>query len=87
MERQDVFAQIEAELLRALKKWGGTTADDRLGRLTWLRLIDEHRIRATRYDIGADEYRHELVVIAALALAGLEAHDRRKEESCDDDVP
>lgn len=78
MSRDDVLAQIEAELARAIDKWGGASADDRLDRLTWLRLVDEHRIRATRHGIGTDEYRHELVVIAALAIAAIEAHDRRR---------
>jgi hypothetical protein len=81
MKRTDVFAQIEGELLRAAEKWGGPSSDDRLDRLTWLRLIDEHRIRATRHGTGSDEYRHELVVIAALVIAAIEAHDRRDDES------
>jgi len=78
MKRADVIAQIEAELVSAAEKWGGPSSDDRLDRLTWLRLLDEHRIRATRHGAGDDEYRHELVVIAALAIAALEAHDRRQ---------
>jgi len=74
-----VISQIEIELSRAAEKWGGPTSDDRLDRLTWLRLLDEHRIRATRYGASSDEYRHELVVIAALAVAAIEAHDRRRD--------
>lgn len=75
--RDEIIAQVEAELSRAREKWGGATSDDRLNRLTWLRLVDEHRIRATRHGASADAYRHELVVIAALAIAAIEAHDRR----------
>lgn len=78
MKRADVIAQIEAELSRASQKWGGPSSDDRLDRLTWLRLVDEHRIRATRHGTDADEYRHEMVVIAALAIAAIEALDRRR---------
>ena len=76
MRRSDVLAQIEAEFDRAAEKWGGPSSDDRRDRLTWLRLIDEHRLRATRYGANSDEYRHELVVIAALTVAAIEAHDR-----------
>lgn len=83
MTRADVIAQIDAEIERAAAKWGGSSNDDRLDRLTWLRLVDEHRIRATRYGASSDEYRHELVVIAALAVAAIEAHDRRR-DLCDD---
>lgn len=81
MTRADVIAQIDAEIERAAAKWGGSTNDDRLNRLTWLRLIDEHRIRATRHGTGADEHRHELVVIAALAISAIEALDRRRDEA------
>lgn len=84
VNRVDVIAQIEAELARAIQKWGGPEADDRLERLTWLRLLDEHRIRATRYGASNDEYRHELVVIAALAIAAIEAHDRTRAQPDDD---
>lgn len=84
MKRSDVLAQIEAELDRAVEKWGGATADDRLDRLTWLRLLDEHRIRATRYGASDDEYRHELIVIAALAIAAIEARDRRAQREAED---
>jgi hypothetical protein len=80
VKRSDVIEQIEAELASACEKWGGPSADDRLGRLAWLRLLDEHRIRATRHGAGDDEYRHELVVIAALAIAAIEAHDRKQEQ-------
>jgi hypothetical protein len=76
-----VIEQIVIELERAIDKWGGEEADDKLQRLAWLRLIDEHRIRATRHSAGADEYRHELVVIAAVAIAGIEAHDRKRESA------
>lgn len=79
MSRSDVIAQIDAEINRASEKWGGPTSDDRLDRLTWLRLLDEHRIRATKHGTGPDEYRHELVVIAALAITAIEAHDRRRD--------
>jgi hypothetical protein len=75
--RAEILAQIDAELERAAEKWGATR-DDRLDRLTWLKLVDEHRIRATRYGTSGDDYRHELVVIAALAIAAIEAHDRRE---------
>lgn len=80
MKREDLFAQIETELERAAEKWGGPDSDDRLDRLTWLRLVDEHRIRATRHGASDDAYRHEMVVIAALAIAAIEALDRRRSE-------
>lgn len=84
MKRDELLAQIEAEQRRASEKWGGPAYDDRVERLTWLRLLDEHRIRATRHGAGADEYRHELVVIAALAISAIEALDRRQKQPPDE---
>jgi hypothetical protein len=74
--RAEVVGQIEAELARAAEQWSAA-GDDPFSRLTWLKLLDEHRIRATRYGTIGDDYRYELVVIAALAIAAIEAHDAR----------
>jgi len=75
--RETIYAQIEAERLRQIKKWGDADRDDhRPGR--WLRLIAEHRDRAIRDKRRPDAFRHQLVVIAALCVAAVEAHDRRQ---------
>jgi hypothetical protein len=76
----ELIEEIEATLAQEAEALGNPTGDDRLDRLTWLRLIDEHRIHATRYGASDEEYRRELVAIAALAVAAIEACDRSREE-------
>ena len=77
--RPELIEEIEAVLEREAEALGND-GDDRLDRLTRLRLIDEHRIDATRYGASDEEYRRELVTIAAIAVAAIEAHDRSHEE-------
>ena len=78
--RPELIEEIEAALAQEAEALCNPTGDDRLDRLTWLRLIDEHRIHATRYDASDEEYRRGLVTIAALAVAAIDAHDRSREE-------
>lgn len=77
--RAGLLAQLVPQVARVAQQWKGTEDGDALGRLTWLRLIDEHRIRATRHGVSDDEYRRYLVEIAATAIAAIEALDRRHE--------
>lgn len=78
--RPELIEEIEAVLEQEAEALGNPTSDDRLDRLTWLRLIDEHRIYATQYGASDEEYRRELVTIVALSVAAIEAHDRSHEE-------
>ena len=77
--RADLVAQIAADVTRMTLEWRDAEDGDRADRLTWLRLLDERRIRATRHGIGDDAYRSDLVRIAALAIAAIETLDRKRE--------
>lgn len=82
-----VFKQIAVERERQDRQWGGHDHDDEHERPHWLNFIDEHKARAkkaisrqtgqreARPDL--DEYRKQLVEIAALAIAAIESHDRK----------
>lgn len=75
-----VLQQIAAERKRQDRQWGGASHDDEHEPKDWLKYIDEHRVRAQKVAShlkDSDAYRHRLVVIAALAVAAIEAHDRR----------
>lgn len=75
-----VLEQILEERRNQDKKWGGPAFDDERERTEWLSLIREHEERAKRQVTRTgdlDEYRQQLIEIAALAIAAIQAHDRR----------
>lgn len=84
IEREVVFSQIDAERQRQDRQWGGSHHDNAHARRDWLGFIDDHNGRAkaalsatARHKQDLDEYRKQLVEVAALAIAAIEAHDRK----------
>lgn len=71
-----VLEQIASERRRQDRQWGGASHDDDHDPREWLGFIKEHRERAVKVVGKPDDYRHRLVVIAALAVAAIEALDR-----------
>lgn len=78
MSRAMIFLEIEAERLRQDEKWDGPANDDLNSGVGWLSLIGSHQedagIAIREGDLAA--FRAELVKIAALAMAAMEALDR-----------
>lgn len=77
-----VLEQVAVERRLQDRQWGGADHDDEHSASDWLNFIDEHRARArkaaTSRTGGSDkEHRKQLVEIAALAVAAIQAHDRR----------
>lgn len=77
-----VFDQIRQERARQDRQWGGDDHDDEHNPGDWLNFIDEHRARArkavmSRANRSDEEYRKQLVEIAALAVAATQAYDRK----------
>ena len=85
--REVIYSQIEAERQRQIRKWGGAARDDQHRPGKWLRLLAEHRDRAIRDKRRPDAFRHQLVVIAALCVAAVEAHDRGQTPSTRERIP
>ncbi len=81
-----IFQQIAVERDRQDKQWGGWSHDDKHDRKDWINFIHEHNSRAQKAVArktgqpapDLDEYRKQLVEVAALAVAGIEALDRRR---------
>lgn len=71
-----VLEQIAAEREKQDRQWGGASHDDEHTRRDWLGFIKEHRDRAQRSIDKDADYRHRLIVIAALAVAAVESLDR-----------
>ena len=79
-EQTVALAQVVEERVRQDRQWGGPDHDDDHKRKDWLGFIREHADRATKALQGKDldEYRKQLVEIAALAVAGIESSDRNR---------
>lgn len=81
-EQLTIFEQLVEERRAQDRQWGGPEHDDEHTRRDWLDFVKEHADRARKVigsrqqTIDLDEYRRKLVVIGALVIAAIEAHDR-----------
>lgn len=81
---QVVLDQIRAERHRQDAQWGGPGHDDLHKHRDWTKFIEEHNDRASKVIADAkgrpdlDQYRKQLVEIAALAVAAIESLDRKR---------
>jgi hypothetical protein len=73
--RMNALLDVEAEREYQDRKWGGPANDDLQAEADWLAYIAEYAGgagRAANYD-----FRTRMVKVAALAVAAVEAHDRK----------
>jgi hypothetical protein len=77
--RDLIYAQITEERYGQDRQWGGKLHDDEHKKSLWRRILAEH-VERLRKEKG-DSWRHRLVVIAALCVAAIEAHDRKERGS------
>lgn len=71
--------EIVGERRRQDEKWGGEVHDDRHSPEDWMMIIDHYLNRvlsATRKN-NSEEYRKSLIRVAAVAIAAIEAEDRK----------
>ena len=74
-DENTVYAEIRAERARQDSRWGGPEHDNQHGPNDWCRLIRERN----HYDFAPGEeprFRRRMIVLAALAVAGIETYDR-----------
>lgn len=69
-----IFGDINAERVEQDRKWGGPAHDDEHTHAEWIDYIHEHAAKARA---SPSMYRNQLVRVAALAVAAIEAHDRK----------
>ncbi len=76
----EVFEEIIKERARQDEEWGGSEHDDEHEPLDWVRFIRKQcRIVENPPDRGiVGGYESRMIKIAALALAAVESHRRRK---------
>lgn len=81
LKRQDIYTAIEAERERQDEKWGGPEHDDEHTLNEWAKRIHDHAAAAAgiyaSYETPDARARREFVEVAALAVAAIEALDRK----------
>lgn len=79
MSTEKVLADVAAERARQDDKWGGPEADDQWDALDWHEMIADYNGWARRMATmnSFDKARNRYVQIAALAVAAVEALDRK----------
>jgi hypothetical protein len=74
-----IYDEIKAERTVQDAKWGGPSHDDEHVPSDWIRFIEEHAARACEWRSNMPKFRSQMVRIAALAVAAVESHDRRRD--------
>lgn len=70
--RMDIYDEIKNERIEQDKKWGGASHDDSHTPEEWSSFIRQRLAKS----MTAERRRYQLVRVAALAVAAIEAHDR-----------
>ena len=75
MNRQEIFNKIDEERTYQENKWG-VEFDDQNTINDWVTYINQYASHAARMNVGVDHVEENLIKVAALAVAALEAIDR-----------
>ena len=78
MTRESIFREIAAERQRQDDKWGGLGHDDTHTSNDWVSFLTKHMGKAITFPWDPQLFRHQMVRVAALAVAAIEWHDRNK---------
>jgi hypothetical protein len=76
MSRDVIYAQISVERERQDKIWGGPEYDDRNSPTDWIAFLTKHVGLAVHWPWNVTTFRHQMVVVAAIAVAAIEWADR-----------
>lgn len=71
--RQRLYREVDNEREFQDRKYGGPNHDDELGIEDWVRIIVAH---AEKPLDAPEQFRRQMVRVAALAIAAVEVHDR-----------
>jgi hypothetical protein len=72
MKLQSVFKLIEVERAMQDAQWGGPEQDKLHGSYDWIAYIVKHLGRAVMFPWNVETYRHQMVIVAALAVAAIQ---------------
>ncbi len=74
--RESIFAEIAIERDRQDRQWGGSEHDDCNSPSDWMGILVKHLGKAVHWPWTARIFRHQMVVVAAVALAAVEWAER-----------
>lgn len=79
MTTETVLSEVAAERQRQDEKWGGASHDDQWNALDWHEMLDDYNAWARRMACmgSMDKARRRYVQLAAMAVAAVEAIDRK----------
>jgi hypothetical protein len=79
MTTETVLLEVAAERARQDEKWGGATNDDQWNALDWHEMLADYNAWARRMACmgSLDKARRRYVQLAAMAVAAVEAIDRK----------
>jgi hypothetical protein len=77
-----VLSEIHDERSRQDEKWGGSAHDDWHDKEDWIMFIKHYLSGA---DLPMNNFREEMVKIAALAVAAIESYDRKNQKANQED--
>lgn len=73
--RQQIFSEVEAERQHQEQKWGNDF-DDRNTPYNWSAYIGRYATRNLIGEVDPAKFRADMVKVAALAVAAIEAYER-----------
>ena len=76
MNRDSIYAEINAERDKQDRMWGGPEGDEVNAPNDWVAIVAKHVGRATHWPWTVRLFRHQMVIVAAVAVAAIEWADR-----------
>ena len=76
ISRDSIYRQITLERDRQDRQWGGPDHDDHHTPNDWVAYITKHLGKAVHWPWTPVTFRHQMVVVAAIAVAAIEWVDR-----------
>ena len=77
-ETARIFNEINEEMDKAQKKWGGDSFDDKNTQNDWIAYITRYAGNALQLDSNSPVFRESMIKVAGLAIRAVEQFDKGK---------
>jgi hypothetical protein len=79
-DREGIYNEINIERSKQDRLWGGPDHDECNAPNDWIGLLTKHVGRAVHWPWNVRTFRHQMVIVAAVAVAAIEWVDRDGEK-------